>query len=207
MKIGIYGGTFDPIHFGHLNLAMEILEAHGLDQVWFCPARINPHKLEDQPTPIEHRHKMVELAIAKFPQFGLLDIESQREGPSYTVDTLREVLEAEKSSVPLKEFALILGEDAVPGFFRWRQPEAIVKMVPILIGCRSNSILDLSKFQDKPLICQALEKGLTPTRKMDISGTELRERLRNGLICRHLVPSEVLDYIYAHQLYSNLIGR
>src|ERR1700741_3811719 len=104
-NIGIYGGTFDPIHLGHLNLAIDMLEKRNLDEIWFCPAWISPHKLAKEPAAAaHHRLAMLQLAIAGIPQFRILDVEIQRQGPAYTVDTLRELIEQEKSKSAPAQF-------------------------------------------------------------------------------------------------------
>lgn len=199
--VGIYGGTFDPVHFGHLNMALEILEAHDLDEVWFCPASINPHKVENNSVSGSHRLKMLELALEDYPNFGIIDIEIKRGGPSYMIDTLLELIEGEKHRSYPREFSLIIGEDSVPGFFRWRRAAEIVKLVPILIGSRSCSIQQPQALEGDPEICAALKKGMTPTRIMEISATEIRERVQNNLYIGYLVPWKVVDYIYTHHLY------
>lgn len=196
-KIGIYGGTFDPFHLGHLNLAIEIMEKRNLDEVWFCPVWISPHKLHQQPLAVEHRLEMLRLALSDLPYFRLIDIEAKREGPSFTINTLKELKEKE----PDKQFCLIMGDDAIPSFFRWHQPEIIVKLVPIFIGSRGMSELQLNSLTGDPEIIEAIKQGITPTHIMDISGTEIRRRLAAGLYCGHLLPSKVMDYISKHHLY------
>src|SRR5947209_6515465 len=106
--IGIFGGTFDPVHNGHINLALEIQEAHQLDEVWFCPAQLSPHKLDQQPIEIAHRLNMLSLAIKNISGFRMLELEAHRPGPSYTIDTLLALIEREKENRHSKEFALIL---------------------------------------------------------------------------------------------------
>lgn len=192
-KIGFYGGTFDPIHFGHLNLAIELMEAHGLHQVWFCPAFLSPHKQDDHPIEAFHRVRMVQLAIEDIPQFRLIETEVKRQGPSYTVDTLKELIEAN----PETQFHLLLGDDAIPGFFRWHRPEEIIRLVPLLIGQR----MKLNGLSGDPAICQAIQKGLTPTPIIEISATAVRERLKKKMYCGHLLPAKVLDYICQNRLY------
>lgn len=196
--IGIYGGTFDPIHFGHLNLVIEIAEIHELSEVWFCPAQINPHKLDAQPLSAEHRLKMIQLAIEEIPHLSVIDLEIKQEGPSYTVNTLKKIIEQEKNSGSNRNFCLIIGDDAIPGFFHWHHPDEIVKLVPILIGRRQlNPIFP----KGDPLIVAALKNGMTKTKVMDICSTEIRARLNARRYCGHLVPAKVLDYIYANDLY------
>lgn len=198
--VGLYGGTFDPIHFGHINLALEMMEYHQLDEVWFCPAHCNPHKVGTESSSSVHRLKMLELALEHLPSFGIVPNELQREGPSYTIDTLRElILEEQKEPYPSR-FFLILGEDAVPGFFHWKEVNEIIRLAPPLVGKRfvDESFLEL---EGESEILHALRKGETPTRVMDISATNIRERVLKGLYIGHLVPSKVVDYIYQNHLY------
>lgn len=190
--IGIFGGTFDPIHYGHINLALEMMEAHHLDEVWFCPANLNPLKLTAHPISVQHRLKMLQLALEDIPGCRINDIELKRPGPSYTIDTLRTLVAQEKS-----KFCLIIGDDAASHFPQWRDPAEIVKLVPVFIGRRSLESLP----QMDPAIYETLAKGATETRLMEISGTEIRQRLAQGLYCGHLLPAKVLDYIYANKLY------
>jgi nicotinate-nucleotide adenylyltransferase len=198
-KIGIYGGTFDPIHFGHLNLAIEIQEAHQLAEVWFCPAQISPHKLNAQPIAATHRLEMLKLAIEGIPNFYVNDIELKRQGPSFTLDTLRALIAQEATSSDPRQFCLMIGDDSIPGFFKWHKPEEIVKLVPILVGRRQSEFPEL---KGDSAICAALRLGITPTRIMDIGATRIRSRLTAGLYCGHLIPAKVVDYIYVHHLYS-----
>ena len=198
-KIGLYGGTFDPIHFGHLNLALEMKEKQRLDEVWFCPAFVSPHRLDEHPLAGSHRQAMIERAIASIPFFHVVDSELTRAGPSYTLDTLRS-LSKEQGEKQVR-FFLILGEDSLPGFFHWHQPKEILKLASLLVGTRRRELNGIPPEAD-PDIVRAVEKGIIQTRIMEISSTEIRLRLRNDLYCGHLVPKEVLDYIKAHHLYS-----
>lgn len=198
--VGVYGGTFDPIHFGHLNAAIEVMEYHQLDEVWFCPAQVNPHKQNVESSSSSHRLKMLELALAELPQFGIIPNELQREGVSYTIDTLRELVEEEKKESHPSKFFLILGEDSIANFFHWKDPKEIIKIAPPLIARRLGNEKPL-ELKGDPEICQALSRGLTPTHIMDISATQIRERIRKGLYIGHLVPAKVVDYIYQNQLY------
>ena len=201
--IGIYGGSFDPIHIGHLNLATEILEAHHLDEVWFCPAERNPLKKEQAPVGASHRLNMVRLAIEEEPRFKVSEIEMNRAGLSYTVDTLNELNLLQKDKEDPDSFALILGEDAARDFFQWHQAEAIVDSVKLLIGSRKNEINTIEGFQGSHAIVNALNNGLTKTRIMEISSKEIRERLLNKKYCYHLLPGKVMDYIITNHLYCD----
>lgn len=200
LKIGIFGGTFDPIHNGHLNLAFELMEKKHLDAIWFVPTQINPHKMDTPPTPMEHRLAMVELAIQGIPSFHLKDVERRLPSPSFTVETLRTFIAEEASNPSPHKFYLLMGEDAVPGFIRWHLPEEVIRLATLLIGSRScvwqTGLEDFSQ-----PVREAVQKGLTPTRLMDISSTDLRRRLAHHLYCGHLLPGSVLEYIKQHRLY------
>lgn len=199
--IGIYGGTFDPFHFGHLNLAIEIQEKCHLEEIWFCPAQINPHKLHQNATPAEHRMAMLQIAVAEIPWAKVIDLEIKKPGPSFTVETLRALTEVERTSLNPRQLALILGDDAISGFFHWREPEEIVQLAALLIGRRLPEPLNLEMLQGSSAICAAIKRGMTETHLIDISATEIRQRLGKGLYCGHLVPEKVLDYISMHHLY------
>lgn len=204
-KIGLLGGTFDPIHFGHLNLAFELMEKKDLDQVWFIPAQINPHKTLVPATSMDHRLAMVQLAIQEIPFFHVKDLETQRPPPSYTIDTLLSFIEEEAASQTPRQFYLIMGEDSIQGFMQWHKPEEIVKLVPLLIGSRCGLMCpDRRKNEMEafaPSVREAIQKGLTETRLMDISATDLRKRLSEGHYCGHLIPAYVLQYIKQNCLY------
>lgn len=200
-KIGLFGGTFDPIHCGHLNLAFELMEKKQLDQVWFIPAQVNPLKTQAPPISIEHRLAMVKLAIQDIPQFHLKDLEKERPPPSYTIHTLKAFIAEEAAKPSSNLFYLLMGEDSVPGFLHWHLPEEIVKLVPLLIGSRTGIWqCDLDNFSLP--IREAIQEGLISTRLMDISGTDIRFRLANHLYCGHLIPIPVLQYINENQIYQ-----
>lgn len=194
--IGIFGGTFDPPHLGHIQLAIQLLERHSLKEIWFCPASTNPFKRETQVASAAHRYAMLELALEDVPHCSVSTIELQRQGISYTVDTLREL----KQQHPSEEFALILGSDGMEGFMAWHQPHEIVSLAHLLIGTRSNQKPPecLRAFPD---IWYAVTEGWTPIPQFDISSTEIRHRLNQKHYCGHLLPAKVLDYIIKNQLY------
>lgn len=197
---GIYGGTFDPIHFGHISLALEMMEKKGLDEVWFIPANTNPFKSNALSTSNEHRLNMLKLAIEDIPNFFINEIELQREGPSYTIETLR-ALKSQEGTNHQNHYFLIIGEDAAEDFSKWRNPEEIISLATILVGGRISS----TTFKDKngvSNIQKALDNGRTPTRILEISSTEIRDRVSKGLYCGHLLPRKVLDYIILNDLYS-----
>lgn len=199
-KIGLLGGTFDPIHNGHLNLAFELMEKKQLDQVWFIPAQVNPFKVQSPPTSIDHRLNMTRLAIQDIPQFHLKDLEKERPAPSYTIHTLRAFVAAEASNQTPNRFFLLMGEDAVPGFCHWHLPEEIVALVPLLIGSRT-CIWQYELDNFNLPVREAIQSGLVPTQLIDISSTNIRNRFAHGLYSGHLIPAPVLEYIHKNQIY------
>ncbi len=194
MKVGFFGGTFDPIHFGHLNLALHILETHKLDQIFFSPANFSPEKGDSRPkAPKKARKEMVELAIEDVPQFTLIDLELEREGPSYTVDTIEHL----KKNYPEAEFYLILGGDIINGLETWKGVDRLLEMAPPLVGGRPQ----LRENFLPEWIQKKIAQGETPIPSLEISSTDVRERLSQKKSCTHLVPAKVLDYIEEHGLY------
>jgi len=202
--IGIYGGSFDPIHFGHINLAIEMLENAGLDEVWFCPANVNPFKLDDLPVSAEDRLSMLMLGLEGIPGCSILNAEILRPPPSYTIDTIKELLAGEAEDPQGRQYYLLLGEDALESFPRWRSVHEIVTLVPLLIAGRSSSEGSGLRISD-PRLREAIEKGIVATRQMDISSSEVRQRIAQGKCCRHLLPQKVLDYIHRHELYLHTV--
>ncbi|MFV0340241.1 MAG: nicotinate-nucleotide adenylyltransferase [Parachlamydiaceae bacterium] len=195
-RLGVFGGSFDPIHFGHIHLALTLSEKHRLDQVLFIPAAHNPLKKPD-PTHTYHRLEMTKLAIEDIPQFQVDTIEIERSGPSFTVDTLRELSIRERGK---SELFLLLGEDALHSLHQWKDPEQICFMAVPLILSRSQKYFP-SLPELNPEIKKKLQEGWTAAPILEISATDIRNRLRVNLFCEHLVPSKVLDYIRHHRLY------
>lgn len=179
-RIGFFGGSFDPIHFGHIYLALQLAEAHHLDAVWVCPAFTSPFKASQNP---HHRLKMVQLAVEEIPHFKVITAEIDRGGTSYTIDTIR-------SLPPENQYHLLLSEETALELHRWKEADELIRLAPPFIGQRGAASLP-----------SHLQKYLTPTKNMDISSTEIRARLKNRLYCGHLVPAKALDYIHSHRLY------
>lgn len=196
-KIGLYGGTFDPIHFGHLNLAVDIKERRGLDEVWLIPTGINPFKVGEVTASPKHRLRMTELAAAPFDDLHVLDVEIKREGTSYAIDTLLELIPKYLDH----EFAIIIGEDAADGFFSWKNVHQVIDLVPIYVGRRQTGDLFETISGDRAVL-NALREGMTPTRIIEISSTEIRDRIKKRFECSHLMPLDVIDYINKNLLYS-----
>ena len=196
------GGTYDPPHHGHIHLALSLAEAHKLDEVWICPAWTNPHKQGQDSQTARHRLAMTRLAFDAIPSFHVLDIECQRPSLSYTVDTLRILYNQEQQRLQPRQLFLLLGEDCAQSLPTWHHAESILDFATPLIGARSSShpsTPPLSK--QSSLLSDAIQQGWTPIPLLDISSTALRQRLKEGQYCKHLIPPKVVDYIYMHELY------
>ncbi len=192
-KIGLYGGTFNPVHCGHLNLAFELMEKGGLDEVWWVPTYRSPLRMDDILAEPRLRYKMVELAVEEIPQFKVLDTEINMLQPAYTIDTVKEILEKHRD----KQFYLLLADETIHSLMEWKDPLELVKLVPLLIGRRAGG--KLPHFPEE--IEAAIKKGMLETSMLDISATKVRERIRKRLYTAHLIPTKVLDFIYVNQLY------
>jgi nicotinate-nucleotide adenylyltransferase len=192
MRIGIFGGTFDPIHMGHLMVAEQAREAAGLDEVWFIPAGKPPHK-GTPASPPHHRVRKVELAIADHPHFRLSRVELTRPGPSYTVDTVKDL----KKAHPKEHFFLIVGGDMVNDLPRWCKIEEILQAVQVIGHLRPGVATgDLPPRIAERLIL--LEGVVT----IDLSSSEIRKRVADGKSIRYLVPEKVRRYIEENRLYE-----
>jgi nicotinate-nucleotide adenylyltransferase len=182
-KIGIFGGTFDPIHHGHLILARDAVEQLSLDSLIFIPAAISPHKLEQPPTAPEVRVEMLRAAIEGEPDFCLDAIELERPAPSYTIDTI----EALKRREPEAAFICLIGEDNVARLSSWHRCADLLKIVQFAVLDRSG----LKTEHPYPTI----------RRHLDISATDIRNRVARGQTIRYLVPPAVEKIIRERQLY------
>jgi nicotinate-nucleotide adenylyltransferase len=197
-KLGVFGGSFDPIHFGHLNMAVELLEHWGLDEVCFVPARLSPFKQEAPPVAAEHRLEMLRLATDPYPAFTLSEMELLRAGPSYTVATLAGFREL----YPSAKLYLLLGEDCLGGLEKWKDIAVILDLAQPLLASRSFGAGKVEALRDRT-IREAILRGWTETSLLDIEARRLRARLERGACCQHLLPAKVLDYIKSNALYSN----
>lgn len=198
MNIGLFGGSFNPVHFGHLNMALELKEKKGLDAVWFIPSH-SPFRVEEEMAPAHHRQKMVELALEGIEGFYLCDLELVCSAPSYTIDTLRHI----QKCWPCHSFSLLLGEDVLLRFSEWKEVDEIVRLSPLLVAARPASDLcaRMGQLGLSDEIQKVIKKGMVSTRQLEISSTDIRKRLKNHLYCGHLLPWKVLDYISVNQLY------
>ena len=207
--IGILGGTFDPIHFGHLRPALEVTEALGLEQLRFIPCRIPPHRR----MPVarsDDRAAMVASAIAGDARFVLDRREFFREGPSYSIDTLRSLRGEFGDTVPL---CLIMGADAFAGLSSWHEWQSITDLAHIVIchrpGYRIEAADDMQDWVDAHRTSDSAALAsraagclwYQPVTALDISATQIRELLGRGMDARYLLPESVRDYITDKGLY------
>ena len=194
-RIGIFGGTFDPIHLGHLVCAEQVREGIGLDSVIFVPCAIPPHKPDYVPAEAEHRLRMVELAIENTETFVCSDIEIRRGGISYTVDTIAEL---RKRVGREAELWLILGLDAYLEIGTWKQPERIAAECLLAVARRPGyrpDMASLKGFESRTRFIEITEIG--------VSSTAVRKRIAQGKSIRFLVPRSVEAYIRQKGLYGS----
>jgi nicotinate-nucleotide adenylyltransferase len=181
VRIGVFGGSFDPIHHGHLIAASALADALALDEVRLVVARAQPLKQSGHGATAEDRAAMTELAVHGDPRLKADRSELSREGPSYTVDTLR----AFHAREPGAELVLLLGSDAALQLPRWQESAAIPSLARVEVFAREGSA-----------------EGRRTVPHVDISSTAIRERVRRGCSIRYWVPDAVADYIAAHRLYG-----
>jgi nicotinate-nucleotide adenylyltransferase len=199
-NIGILGGTFNPIHIGHLILAQSAVEDFELNRVVFVPCASPPHKLAPDLVDGRHRLDMVSSAIASNPVFDVSDIELRREGVSYAIDTVK-ALSAEN---PDSRFFFIVGSDMLPQLYEWRNIYELLQRCRFITFARPGydakgvSASDLNLAAPWP---ERLMQDITVSRQFDVSSTDIRYRIAEGLSIQYLVPPEVEMYINEHNLY------
>ena len=191
-RIGILGGTFDPIHLGHLIIAQEALAQCCLDRVLFVPSADPPHKNAADVAPADARVRMVALALDRQPRFELCPIELERTGKSYTVETLRQLRGKLGSAT---EFYLIIGADNAPEMSTWCDPQGVLDLAHVTVMGRPGFLPD---DVDRRI---AARMRFLQTPLVEISSTQIRSRIRSGRPIRYWVPDKVARYIKAHRLY------
>jgi nicotinate-nucleotide adenylyltransferase len=216
-RTGLYGGSFNPIHYGHLRAAEEIRERATLDEVWLLPAHRPPHKDAHEVAPARDRLRMLELALGDAPGLRIEPIELERSGPSYTIDTVRLL----KTRHPERHFVLALGMDAFRELHTWhrfaelpaecdlvvtsRPPDAVEPGAGAL-ACATSSIAVRDAFRYDPYIRSFRHSSgnrldFVPVTAIDISASALRAAVAAGRSVRFLTPEPVIDYIRTHRLY------
>lgn len=185
--IGLFGGSFDPIHHGHLIVAQAVVEALGLEELRFVPARQQPFKAGLHAVPAETRARMVAMAIAGYPGFSLERSELERDGPSYTVDTLRALRRRE----PGRQFAILIGADAARDLPQWHEADALPELATLVLFARPGAAIPQLPWPVRAVSVPGL----------DISATEIRRRVAAGRSIRYWVPDMVAECIKAEGLY------
>jgi nicotinate-nucleotide adenylyltransferase len=200
MRIGIFGGTFDPIHMGHLILAEQCRDQASLDQVWFLPSAHPPHKSDKPITRFEQRCDMIELAIAGHPSFRVDRIEKELPPPSYTAETLAELRRRDAGH----EFFLLMGSDALPDLPGWYEPRRVIAQAGLVVVPRPGVMLwtaerlatalgvDVSSVRLRFVACPMIE----------IASRELRRAIADHMSIRYLIPRAVEEYIRDRNLYA-----
>jgi nicotinate-nucleotide adenylyltransferase len=195
-KIGLLGGSFDPIHNGHLLLARDVLEILELDELIFIPNRQSP--LKAAPTSAKARFAMIERAIAGEKGFSVSPMELKRPGPSYSIDTVEELQEAHPSA----DLTFLIGSDSLRDLHRWKSIEQLLTKVTFRVMARPENG-DVSTVQLPDPWPERLRNNLITTRQIDISSTEIRQRAKAGKSLNYLVPEQVAAYINAERLYQS----
>ena len=201
-RIGLYGGSFDPIHFGHLISARSIAESFSFSKVILIPSARPPHKEGAAITTAEHRMAMVRLAIEGDPLFEASDVELGRAGPSYTLDTVEEYRRRVGDGV---ELFWVIGADSLPELPMWHRIDELVKRVTIVTAARPGfvkpAVADLSEAVGEDAALSLLS-NCCPTPEIDISATRIRARVAAGKSIRYLTPETVASYIDGNRLYG-----
>ena len=191
MRLGVFGGTFDPLHCGHLIVADDAAAELSLDRVLFVPSGQHPFKAGDVEAPADVRRRMIEESIAGHDVFSVDDRELERPGPSYAVDTLEE-LEAEH---PTAELFLLIGSDILEEIDEWHRPEDLQRLATIAVLTRAEVEVDRASRRSAPHVT-------VPVTHVAISSTEVRRRVRSGEPFRYLVPEPVYRIICERSLYK-----
>jgi nicotinate-nucleotide adenylyltransferase len=191
MDVGLFGGSFNPPHVAHRIVAEVARDQFGLNEVWWIPNATPPHKSSDELADVEHRLEMTKRVVSGNSSFRLCDIEIERAGVSYTVETVR-ALQTQHSDT---DFCLIIGSDSLDHFDEWHRPDEIAERIPLVVYKRPGVIDTVPD----PQFARHVRYVAAPV--MEVSGTEIRSRRRAGRTIRYLVPEEVYTYIKNNGLY------
>ena len=200
MRLGLYGGSFDPVHYGHLLLAECCREELRLDAVWFLPAAISPFKKEQSQTGAKHRVEMLKLALAGHEAMNVSTLEIDRGGVSYTVDTLNEIHQQQ----PEAELFFLMGADSLLELPTWREPARICQLaIPVVAARANHSAVDYDVLRGvvSPERLEAIRSHQVTVPLIDLSSTDLRRRVAEGKSIRYRTPRAVEKYIETHGLY------
>lgn len=193
MSICLFGGTFDPPHIGHLIIAEFILTDLDVDKIYFIPSSIPPHKQPSSYSPVSSRVEMLQISIKGTPAFQISDIELNRPGMSYSVDTIEQI--KSKMNLSKEELYFLIGSDSLVEFQTWKNPEEILSLAQVIVAPRPS----FSKDMVKPEFLEQVQFLNTP--QIDISSSMIRERVRKKKSIRYLVLIKVEEYIKKNKLY------
>ncbi len=210
-RVAIFGGSFNPVHYGHLLLADEVREVLGLDRVLFVPAAVPPHKSAAQLAPADHRYAMVVLATEGNPAFAVSDLELRRPGPSYTVDTIAALRAASDD-----ELFLLVGSETFLDLLSWKDPVRLARLARLAVVPRAGSTFDAEGVPAVKVLREIGESrfvrvvdtvppdGVLVVRaaSLPISASDLRRRAREGRSLAYRMPDSVITYLRAHRLYQ-----
>jgi nicotinate-nucleotide adenylyltransferase len=196
-RIGVLGGTFDPVHYGHLHIARSLREALGLDRVIWVPAGRPPHKSGQIVSSDRDRLAMLHMALAGSSADEISTIDIDRTGPSYTADTL----ELLRAAVDPDQFVFLMGEDSLRDFPSWYAPERIVAAAELAVAARPGIEADVEAVT-RAVPSAVGRVHLIPTEELAISSSDIRRRVRDGQSIQGLVPPAVANYIRDHHLYA-----
>lgn len=198
-RVGILGGTFDPIHVGHLMMAEAVRGEYRLDEILFIPAASPPHKQGQRITAAAHRYLMTVLATLSNPHFLVSDIEMNRSGPSYTIDTIY----ALREQFPHTAFSFIIGTDVIAEIATWDRVEELLTLCPFIAASRPGEEPDLVRLRRELGALGEARIHPVTTPELEISSTDIRRRVRRGASIRYIVPDAVEQYIYKEGLYRD----
>jgi len=197
VRVGVLGGTFDPVHWGHLLLAEQARDQLSLDRVLFVPAGLPWRKLQRPLSPVGQRVEMVRLALEGTP-FELSLLEAERPGPSYTADTLEQL----RAMLPAAELYFVMGHDALLDLPEWHRPQDILRLATLAVALRPDRSGEEALAQVARRLPGVRERVVWLAMPLvGISGSDIRQRVREGRSIRYLVPPAVEDYIHRHRLY------
>lgn len=200
-RIGIFGGTFNPVHMGHLIMAQDALEVFDLSKVLFVPCDLPPHKDASRLAPAAHRATMLEKAIEDNPDFEMCDIEIRRGGTNYSIDTVRHL----RNLYPRNDLFFIIGSDSLMELHQWKDIEELLRLCRFVTFVRPG--FDPQKASGKALklengLGRDLIKNVVAVHQVEISASDIRHRIAEGMSIRYLVPTFVEIYIAEHNLYK-----
>lgn len=200
-RIGVFGGSFDPVHVGHLIIAEQFREGMGLDQVRFIPAKVSPFKQEQLPTTDKQRLEMLRLAIGAHPGFAIDDTEIRRGGVSYSIETIREL----QTQITGAAWFMLIGADSLTDFAKWKEPGELLDRVQLVVvrrGGHGEIAWDALTGLTSPANIDRIRSTAIDVPAIEIASRDIRQRVQQGRSIRYMVPASVEAYIREHKLWQ-----